>query len=55
MFAKIASIGALVVAGIIVADVLIHPQGTQTAFNGAAALEVPAVNGLLGSTTAKAA
>ena len=51
MFSKFASIGLLVVAGIIVADILIHPTGTATAFNGASALEVPAVNGLLGSTT----
>lgn len=52
MLAKLFAVGALAIGGIILADVLIHPQGTATAFNGAAALEIPGINGLLGSTTA---
>jgi hypothetical protein len=48
MFAKFASIGLLVVAGIMVADVLKNPTGTAAAFNGAAELETPAISGLLG-------
>ncbi len=43
-------LAGLVVIGIIVADFLIHPQGTATAFNGVSGLIVPSEQGLLGQT-----
>ncbi len=43
------SVAALVVMGIIVADVLIHPGGTATASNGLIGMESSAVSGLLGT------
>ncbi len=42
------SLAALVVGGIIVADILIHPQGTQAAANGLASIVTPSENALLG-------
>jgi hypothetical protein len=42
------SLAALVVGGIIVADILIHPQGTQAATAGLASITTPAQNALLG-------
>ena len=45
---KFFSLAALVVAGIIVADILIHPAGTQAAANGIATVSKPAIGGLLG-------
>lgn len=47
--ARIASIAALVVIGVIIADILIHPTGTQAASAGATSIEKPALNALLGS------
>jgi hypothetical protein len=47
--ARIASIAALVVIGVIIADILIHPTGTQAASAGTASIEKPALNALLGS------
>jgi hypothetical protein len=38
-----------VVGGVIVADILIHPQGTSAASAGARSLEVPAFQSLLGT------
>lgn len=46
---KLASLGALVVIGVIIADVLIHPQGTQAASQGAQGIERPALDALLGT------
>lgn len=40
----------LVIFGIIVADFLIHPQGTKAVANGAVALATPAERALLGKT-----
>jgi hypothetical protein len=51
MASKFFAILTLGVGGIILADVLIHPTGTATAFNGVSAIAVPGINGLLGSTT----
>lgn len=51
MGSQIFSLAALVVGGIIVADILIHPAGTQAATNGLASITTPAQNALLGSTT----
>ena len=48
----ILSIAALVVGGVIVADILTHPSGTAAASNGLLGLWSKSLNGLLGSTTA---
>jgi uncharacterized membrane protein len=45
---KIFSLAALVVGGLIVADVLLHPAGTKAASSGIAGITNPAINGLLG-------
>lgn len=50
---KFFSLAALVVGGIIVADVLTHPAGTKAASTGARKFATPAIRGLLG--TAKGA
>jgi len=47
---KFFSLAALIVGGIIVADVLTHPQGTAAASNGINTLWRSSVNGLLGKT-----
>ena len=38
----------LVVIGVIVADFLIHPEGTKATGNALVSIEKPALNGLLG-------
>lgn len=43
-------LAGLVVLGLIVGDVLLHPKGSATAFNGVSALVIPSEQGLLGST-----
>lgn len=58
--AKFWSLAAFVVGGIIIADLIAHPSGTQTAFSGVTSLEGNVGNQLLGqssgtSTTGKAA
>lgn len=45
---KIAAAFSLVVVGIIIADILIHPTGTQTAANGVSTILTPTYNALLG-------
>ena len=45
---KFISLAALVVGGIIVADILIHPTGTKAASSGIQGIETPATNALLG-------
>lgn len=53
---KFFALASLVVGGIIVADILIHPAGTAAASNGLIGILTPSINGLLGSpTTAKKA
>jgi hypothetical protein len=42
------SLAALVVGGIIVADILTHPAGTAAATKGIAGVTNPAIQGLLG-------
>jgi uncharacterized membrane protein len=42
------SIVALIVGGVIVADILIHPAGTKAASDGLARLWSTSVSGLLG-------
>lgn len=44
------SLAALIVGGIIVADILTHPAGTQAAANGLASITTPTTHALLGST-----
>jgi len=41
----------LAIIGVIGADFLIHPTGTQAAANGIVAIEKPGLNALLGSTS----
>lgn len=48
MGAKLAAGFSLVVVGVIVADILIHPQGTQAAANGVASILTPTYIALLG-------
>lgn len=48
---RIWSIAALVVGGIIVADILTHPVGTQAAANGLASIVTPAEQALGGRTS----
>lgn len=50
MIGRFFAFGALVVGGLIVADILIHPAGTQAASQGIVGIETPAIHGLLGST-----
>lgn len=46
--AKFIGIGALVVWGLIIADVLRNPGGTQAASSGAVNIETPVISGLVG-------
>jgi hypothetical protein len=39
------------VVGVIFADLLIHPDGTQAAANGIVGIEKPGLNALLGKTS----
>jgi hypothetical protein len=55
MFSGFLSLAALVVGGIIVADILTHPSGTAAASSGINGLVTPAIAGLLGSTGGKQA
>lgn len=49
--ARLAAAFALVVTGVIVADILIHPEGTQAASNGLANILKPTYNALLGKSS----
>lgn len=49
--ARLFAIASLAVGGIIVADVLIHPQGTKAASNGIVSISKPVINGLLGQAS----
>jgi hypothetical protein len=51
MIGRIAAIGTLVIGGIIIADILIHPAGTAAASTGITTVEKPAFNALLGQTS----
>lgn len=46
---NILALAGLVVVGIIVADLLTHPDGTTAAANGLVSVEKPAISGLLGN------
>jgi len=47
------SLAALVVGGVILADILIHPAGTAAASSGINSLVGSSINGLLGTTNKK--
>ena len=47
--ARIASIAALVIMGVVVADILTHPAGVKSASQGFIGVERPALNALLGN------
>ena len=47
---SVIGLAGLVVVGLIVADFLLHPAGSATAFNGISGLVIPSEQGLLGST-----
>jgi hypothetical protein len=51
MATRIFAIGSLVVVGVIIADIIIHPTGTAAASAGAVSVEKPALNALLGQTS----
>jgi hypothetical protein len=46
-----AALVGLVIVGVILADFLIHPQGTQAAATGLVTIEKPGLNALLGKTS----
>lgn len=46
---SILGLAGLVVTGVIVADFLIHPNGTKAAANGIKTVMTPTYNALLGS------
>lgn len=48
--ARVFSFAALVVGGLIVADILLHPAGVQAAASGFNTVQTPVIHGLLGST-----
>lgn len=48
MGAQIGSIAALIITGIVLADILIHPTGTQAAANAVTTIAKPSYNALLG-------
>lgn len=50
MGSAVFSLAALVVGGIIVADILTHPSGTQAASNGLASIVTPSESSLLGGS-----
>lgn len=45
------ALAGLVVTGIILANLVVHPEGTKAVANGFVAIEKPAVNALLGQTS----
>ena len=48
MGSRIAGAFTLVVIGIVIADILIHPEGTKQAANGLASVLTPTYSALLG-------
>ena len=48
MGSRIAAAFTLIVIGVIVADILIHPEGTKQAANGVASILTPTYSALLG-------
>ena len=48
---SVLALAGLVVVGVIIADFLIHPEGTKQVANGFVSIEKPSLNALLGSTS----
>lgn len=48
--ARLFSLGALIVGGLIVADIVTHGEQVRAASQGLTGLETPVIHGLLGST-----
>lgn len=48
MGSRIAAVLTLIVTGVVIADILTHPAGTQAAANGIATVARPTLNALLG-------
>lgn len=48
MGSRIAGAFTLVVIGVIIADILIHPEGTKAAANGLSSILTPTYSALLG-------
>ena len=48
--AKIFGLAALVVSGVVIADIWIHPKGTQAAGSAVNAISTPAYSALLGQS-----
>ena len=51
MIGRITSIAALVIGGVILADIIANPSGTAAASKGITGVETPALNALLGKTS----
>lgn len=51
MVARGFAFASLIVIGVVIADVLIHPTGTAAASKGIVGVEKPALNALLGATS----
>ena len=49
---QLISLGALIVVGVVLANMIAKPAGTTAFFNGLGGLWGRSINGLLGSTTA---
>lgn len=49
--ARFAAIATMIIGGIIVADILTHPQGVSAASSGFVGAERPALNALLGKSS----
>lgn len=49
--AGLLGLAGLVIIGVIVADFLIHPEGTKAASTGLVNIEKPSLNALLGKTS----
>lgn len=47
---KFFAIGTLVIVGVIIADILTHPSGTQAATNGITSILTPTYGALLGGS-----
>lgn len=45
------ALAGLIVVGVIIADLVMHPDGTKAVANGFVSIEKPSLNALLGSTS----
>lgn len=51
MFQQVIGVATLIVVGAIIADLVIHPQGTGTLINGISGLWKSGLNATLGQTS----